>query len=214
MPIVTHTVPILQNLRIGIIAGGRSTRWGGEQSKCLSDFNGQAMVCSALARLSLPLLGICIRPEQLPAWQASGLPYPILQEHRSDLPEGPLKGIHCLLSALDETGNLMVIPCDMPLLNDQVLAVLWQKQVEMASPHPLVLTTAEGKHTPVCLLSRQQLGSLEAYLLAGNRKLIDWLRSVNAIAVPWLGDQQQINNLNHRETAETLQSSLSAINSN
>jgi molybdopterin-guanine dinucleotide biosynthesis protein A len=188
---------------LGVIAGGRSSRWGKSESKCLSAFRGQAMIASALNQLSLPVHAVCIRPEQYPAWQAAKLPYLIVQESRPDLPEGPLKGIHCLLSSLGERQQLIILPCDMPLLTDQVIEVLWKKQQEIGEDYPLLLTEASGKHTPVCLLSQRQLTSLESYLLTGEQKLIRWLEKEGVIAVPWLGDQALLQNMNYAEDALT-----------
>lgn len=190
------------SLCLGVIAGGRSSRWGCAQSKCLSEFQGQQMGTQVLARTRLNIQGICIRSEQAEGWQALDVSYPLIQESRPDLPEGPLTGFHCLISTLTPDQQIILIPCDMPLLTDQMFQHLWQASQTSHSLAPHVLTYASGEHTAVCLVSRHQLVSLENYLRSGQKKLIRWLEQEQAISVAWQGDQYLLNNFNRATDAD------------
>ncbi len=199
----TNTADFLPTeLCLGVIAGGRSSRWGDTGSKCLSQFDGRPMGVQVLAQTRLAVQGICIRPEQTEAWQAMELLYPLIPESRPDLPEGPLTGLHCLISSLTPDQQMIVVPCDMPLLTDQMFQPLWQSSQTDDSLAPRVLTYASGKHTAVCLVSRHHLHSLEAYLLSGQQKFIRWLTQEQAISVAWQGDQTLLDNFNRASEAD------------
>ncbi|MFA5662823.1 molybdenum cofactor guanylyltransferase [Castellaniella sp.] len=165
-----------------ILAGGQSMRmrsaaWP-NADKGLMTWQGHQLV--ARARRYMRSQGI---PAILISANRHLLDYarhgPVLTDP-SGLPNGgPLAGVLAgLLHAAD--GWLFVAPVDVP----ELPVDLCQRLAAEASPqHPAYARTPAGPH-PLCLLVHaSQIGSLETFLHAGQRRVQGWLASVQARVV-------------------------------
>jgi molybdopterin-guanine dinucleotide biosynthesis protein A len=184
-------------IALGILAGGHSRRWGG-RPKAIADFFGVPMTLSLVRRLALlPFLGLCIRDDQQD-W-AKHLPIPLVIEKHPEFPEGPLKGIHCLLSTLpDHYEWLLVTPCDMPWIPPNIAqTLLWQAQRQHASI--VTLAYANQRHSLVMLIHRSEEQPLANLLLSGTQRVSKWLSQRGAVCFPWPYSATHLSNLNHPE---------------
>ena len=164
-----------------ILAGGRGARMGGAD-KGLQGLQGQPLVLHALSRLrqqSLPPAQICISANRHRAdYETLGVP--VLADSWPDFP-GPLAGFlagltHCT------TPWLLTVPCDTPhfplSLCERLAHALLAQDADMA----MVATPERDEHgkrylqvQPVfCLLRAPLAGSLQRFLQAGGRRILDW----------------------------------------
>lgn len=145
-----------------VIAGGRSTRFGGE--KAVATFHGEALLLRAARRLAQAcgVVAINARPATQSAELARALGLPVLHDAPGD-PDGPLSGVKAALSWAIGQGarQLAVSPCDVPLLP----ADLYVRLVAAAGEGAAMAVTSEGRQPliavwPVAALPRvtQALG--------------------------------------------------------
>jgi len=184
-------------IALGILAGGHSRRWSGHP-KAIADFFGVPMVISLAHRFnSTPLLGLCIRDDQQD-W-AKHLPIPMVIETHPEFPEGPLKGIHCLLSVLPTQHEwLLVMPCDMPWIPPNIAhTLLWQGQRHAAKI--VTLSYANQRHSLVMLVHRSEIQPLAELLQTGAQRVHEWLSQRNAVRYTWPHSATQLSNMNRPE---------------
>lgn len=182
-------------IALGILAGGHSRRWGGHP-KAIADFFGTPMTLSLVRRFNgLTFLGLCIRDDQQ-HW-ANHLSIPLKIENHPEFPEGPLKGIHCLLSALPQQHTwLLVTPCDMPWIPPNIAqTLLWQAQRQHANI--VTLGYANQRHSLVILVHRSELPALAMLLSAGVQRVGEWLTQRQAVCYPWPFSASQLSNMNY-----------------
>jgi molybdopterin-guanine dinucleotide biosynthesis protein A len=156
-----------------VLAGGRGERMGGVD-KGLEPWRGRALVDHAIARLAPQVSGLMISANRNAAAYA-GRGWRVLADDVADFP-GPLAGILAGLRAAP-TPWLAVVPCDAPLLPDDLVARLAAAiqatagavvERELADRGPFI--------EPVCcLLAVDVADDLAAYLGAGGRKVEPWL---------------------------------------
>jgi molybdopterin-guanine dinucleotide biosynthesis protein A len=145
-----------------ILAGGRSRRMG--EDKALLPYNGVTLIEHVLATLrplTANLLVVADRPDKYPLAQARAL---------GDLfPDcGPLGGIVTGLTEAGEGAHL-VVGCDMPFLNLDVLRLL------LAASGPewdAVVPEVGGQWEPLCAVYRHTAcPKLRRFLVSGGRAL-------------------------------------------
>ncbi|MEZ5607121.1 MAG: molybdenum cofactor guanylyltransferase MobA [Burkholderiaceae bacterium] len=176
-PLVTPTPPITAL----ILAGGRGARMGGAD-KGMQTFQGRPLVQHALERLraqSLPPAQILISANRHRADYES-LGVPVLADALPDHP-GPLAGF---LAGLTHAGTplLLTVPCDTPhfplSLCERLAHNLQAQEADLAmiaTPERDARGTPYLQAQPVfCLLRTMLAGSLQAYLQAGGRRILDW----------------------------------------
>ena len=156
-----------------VLAGGRGSRMGGVD-KGLQPHRGISLAQHALLRL-----GDQVGPLMLSANRNfdtyASMGVPVWPDASADYP-GPLAGLlaglqHC------ETPYLVSVPCDTPDFPDDLVAKLAQAlaahdaDIAMAA----IVEGGELRMQPVfCLLKRELVQSLAAYLHAGERKVDRW----------------------------------------
>lgn len=154
-----------------VLAGGQSSRMHGED-KGLIRLKGLSMVEHVLNCIEPQVRSIIISANRnLDIYRHLG--HPVIPDAASEPTQyhGPLKG---LASAMRQTESdfLLCIPCDMPLLpNDLVIKLYQQLQdFELCMVH-------DGKRTQplVSLMRCDLLDSLESYLAGGGRKVHAWI---------------------------------------
>ena len=129
-----------------VIAGGRSTRFGGE--KAVARFQGRPLLSWAVERLSAVSAEVAVnaRPETETAALAAAEGLQVLHDASGD-PDGPLAGVKAGL-AWAQTGGasaLAVSPCDAPLLP----ADLFVRLLQAADGGAAMAVTDEGRQ-PLC----------------------------------------------------------------
>jgi molybdenum cofactor guanylyltransferase len=129
-----------------VIAGGRSTRFGGE--KAVAGLGDKPLLMWAVQRLqgSCEAVAVNARPgtEAESLARAEGLP--LLYDAPGDA-TGPLSGVKAGLTWARERGAraIAVSPCDVPLLPDDLFARL----IAAAGTGAAMAETSEG-HQPLC----------------------------------------------------------------
>ncbi|HKF93602.1 MAG TPA: molybdenum cofactor guanylyltransferase MobA [Gammaproteobacteria bacterium] len=152
-----------------VLAGGRARRMGG-QDKGFIHLNGKPMVEYVLAALK-PQAGVIVINANRSHDRYARYGYPVISDELSDF-QGPLAGIVSCLANL-ATPYLLTVPCDSPLLPDDLGLRLYQalihEQAELA-----VAYNGERLQPVFSLLRRELLESLLDFLEQGERKIDRW----------------------------------------
>lgn len=154
-----------------ILAGGRATRMGGID-KGLIVVAGQPMVQHVLQRLA-PQVGSLLINANRNQDTYGALGAQVVADRMPEFP-GPLAGMASGLAAA-ETDWVVTVPCDSPLLPDdlaqRLVTALHRDGADLA------VASGEGRLQPVfSLLPVRLLADLEAYLEQGERKIDRWFR--------------------------------------
>lgn len=165
-----------------VLAGGRGTRMGG-LDKGLQNHHGLPLALHALLRLQ-PQVGETMvnANRNLGAYEAMGVP--VWPDPLPDHP-GPLAG---LLAGLEHCATpwLACVPCDVPGFPHDLVARLAAAADAAGAPLALAATEDAGErrqHPVFALVHASLLESLVAYLHAGERKILPWMRSHGAAEV-------------------------------
>jgi molybdopterin-guanine dinucleotide biosynthesis protein A len=113
-----------------IVAGGRSTRFG-ERDKAVADLAGVPMIRRVADRLSgvVDRLVVNCRADQRAAIDdaLSGYDAPVGFAIDDDPDQGPMAGIGQGLSRVDADAYAFVVACDMPLVDPDFVAYLFER---------------------------------------------------------------------------------------
>ena len=173
-----------------ILAGGLGRRMGG-RDKGLQPFRGKPMAAWAIERLAPQVDVLLINANQnLAAYAAFG--YPVVPDRIAGF-AGPLAGLHTGLLAC-ETPLLVTAPCDSPFLPEDLVARL-RAALEAAGADLAVAQTGTQPHPVFCLVRREVLDGLTAFLEAGGRKVDAWYAALKVAEVPF-ADETAFANIN------------------
>ena len=184
----------LPSCSILLLAGGRGSRLGG-QDKGLVMWRGKPLITwlHAVARpLTSDLIISCNRNQQHYADLADQL----VSDEEADFP-GPLAGIRAGLAAASNQW-LMVLPCDAPLIDRQLLADLY----EAASRDPeKPLMLRQGRHwQPLfCMIPLRIAPAIEAAWQGGERSNREVLLALGAYGLEIAPEDPRLANLNTPE---------------
>lgn len=159
-----------------VLVGGKSTRMG--QDKALLPWHSQRLVEKVAAILAAvtgtaTLVG---RPERY-----ANLGIPCLADHREAL--GPLAGIEAALEAKQAEWNL-IVGCDMPDVNADVLRYLLDKAQQMHAPC-VAAQDSTGQIHPLCAVYHVRcLPIVKKSLDEGRLKLMSVLEELQAEYLP------------------------------
>jgi molybdopterin-guanine dinucleotide biosynthesis protein A len=176
-----------------ILAGGRGSRMGGID-KGLQDLNGRPLVQWVLDRLAPQVHTVLISANRnLTRYAEFG--YPVLPDSPSGTQgTGPLAGLHAALTAAT-TPLVAAAPCDSPFLPadlvERLLGAIEAQNADLA-----VARTADGVQRTFCLMRRELLPQLGAFLASGERKVGLWLTSLNMIEVDFDDESGAFSNIN------------------
>lgn len=183
--------PEVSQIAAVILAGGRGRRMGG-RDKGLVTIDGEPMIDRVISRLR-PQVGemLISANRSLNSYRRRGLP--VIADSLGPY-LGPLAGI---LSALDATRRplLLSVPCDMPLLPSD-LAERLHLGLMAADADASVACVGAQMHPVVCLLRRELIESLRAFLQGGGRKTGRWLQSLHLARVDFADQHRALVNLN------------------
>ncbi len=111
--------------------------------------------------------------------------------------DGPLAGIRAGLAHCD-TPFLACVPCDAPLLPEDLVERLMAALLASGADAAVAVTEEDGARHPqpvFCLLRKTLLPALDNYLRQGGRKMGAWLRSLR-LAEAEFADAAAFRNLN------------------
>ena len=174
-----------------VLAGGQGRRMGGVD-KGLVLLDGKPMVAHVLARLSPQVGAMLINANQNPErYAAFGVP--VVPDAVGGF-AGPLAGLHAGLSRVTDP-LAVTVPCDSPFLPLDLVArladALAQRQAQLA-----VAKTFDQPHPVFCLVRRDVLPHLAAFLDAGGRKIDAWYATLAVVEVPFDDEADGFRNIN------------------
>ncbi|KPX50274.1 Molybdenum cofactor guanylyltransferase [Pseudomonas syringae pv. helianthi] len=186
--IVPATLPPCSIL---LLAGGRGQRMGG-RDKGLIEWQGSALI-EHLHRLTRPLTDdlmiSCNRNIERYAQYADQL----VQDHDSEF-NGPLAGIRAALPRARHQW-LLILPCDVPLVDEPLLQALREK----AREHPeRPIMVREGQHWQplLCMIPTAHAATLEAAWQAGERSPRRAMEPLQPVALQLEAGDPRLANLN------------------
>lgn len=169
-----------------VLSGGLGRRMsddGRGVDKGLLPLRGQPMIRHAISRLA-PQVGALLVNANGRLADYARFGYPVVQDDPAGF-VGPLAGLHAAM-ATAATPWIVTVPCDSPFLPNDLVARLWQALDPASSggTRPAIACTADGRRHPVfALVPRGLRAQLAAYLADGQRRVDDWYRQQQAVAV-------------------------------
>lgn len=189
-----------------VIAGGRSSRFGGE--KAIARLGGRSLLEHGLAGLaSCRAVAVSAAAGTATERLARNLGHPALADPPG-LPAGPLSGVLAGLTwARDQGGEWLAIrPCDTPLTPPDLL----ERLRTAATPRGAFARTPEGAHPLCALLSVGLIAPLEARLAAGEHPAIQAFFRDQGLGVVDYADAAGFLNINNPADLAEAQRRLSA----
>ena len=169
-----------------LLSGGRGQRMGGAD-KGLLDWQGRPLIAwlhELVRPLTDDLLISCNRNAERYAPFADRL----VSDDEADF-QGPLAGIRAGLRAARQA-NVLILPCDAPQLDRQLLEAL----LSLAGERAVVVRQGEFLEPLFSVIPRALHADLEQAWQAGERSPQRWLRSLNPLTVECpLGDPRLAN---------------------
>lgn len=184
-----------------ILAGGLARRMN-HQDKGLIPYKGRPMISYAIAAMS-PVVDQLIINANRNHEQYRQFGWPVIADKSSSF-DGPLAGI---VTAMDysESGVLLVMPCDCPLVTSEhlqrLLNALTKQEADIAVAfdgeclHPVFLALKTSLHT-----------GLQDYLASGQRKVGDWLALYTVVKTDFSDQPELFININTMDELSTLES--------
>jgi len=177
-----------------IVAGGRGSRMG-SVDKGLQVFRGASLIQHVMQRFAPQVQTLLINANQnLDIYEGFGVP--ILPDAILGF-AGPLAGLQTGLIH-STTPYLAMVPCDSPFLPNDLVQRLRTGLEEGAADLSVVITGDVLRHQvhPVfCLMKATVLPELTSFLQSGERKMQDWIASLN-IAKVHFPDDAAFRNIN------------------
>lgn len=168
-----------------ILAGGKGQRMGGID-KGLVPFKGKRLIEHAIEHIKPQVDDIVISANRnLGQYEVLG--YAVHTDQSQDY-DGPLAGIAGALPYCKHD-QVMIIPCDMPSLPDNLVASMAQS----AANARLVVISTGGKTQLVFLLHRSLLDSINRYLAGKQHSVMQWVDSVDHRTIEMAIDNHFLN---------------------
>ncbi|HEY4720296.1 MAG TPA: molybdenum cofactor guanylyltransferase [Anaerolineae bacterium] len=157
-----------------ILAGGQSRRMG--RDKALIAFEDRPIIAHVIDTLRELSDDVLVVSNRSAAYESFGIR--IVPD--ADPPSGPLGGISAGLAAAQHD-LAIVVACDMPFLNTQLLRSLVDRAVNVDAVVPLTGDQFEPLHA---VYRRTCLAAIERHLAGGDRRVISFFDEVRVKAVP------------------------------
>lgn len=181
-----------------VLAGGRGSRMGGID-KGLQALNGKPLWRHVADTLQPQVTKLVISANRnLDSWQRSG--YPIIADTVHGFP-GPLAGMLSVMHRI-ECEWFLFCPCDTPFIPSFLATRLIQQK--NASPAVWV-HDGERDHPAVALVNREVIGELEAYLTAGERRVMVFLHKIGGHSVDFSDVKSAFVNVNTLDDLQSMQ---------
>ncbi|XZG69664.1 cyclic pyranopterin monophosphate synthase MoaC [Chitinibacteraceae bacterium HSL-7] len=186
-----------------ILSGGEGTRLGGED-KGLTRLSGRAMVewvrAALIEQNPAPTRVLLSANRNVAQYRKLGFERILTDLH--DERRGPLAGIVAALAAT-EADWLMVVPCDVPVLPEDLIARLAE---EVDSGAAAAVARSDALHPTICLLPKSAHAELARRLEANELRLSEALAAIGAAEVPF--GKGVFPNLNTRDDIAALENRL------
>jgi molybdopterin-guanine dinucleotide biosynthesis protein A len=171
---MSHSLPASSPIKIAavVLAGGQGERMG-RQDKGLVLYQGVPMVCWTLDRLT-PLLDKVVISCNRNFEQYASYGYTLVKDQIGGY-QGPLAGVHAAMQQLEGYTHVLVLPCDTPLLDEDVIQCLLQA-VRVHTEEIVLLKTDDQPqflHAVIPLKLTQALG---LWLETGERAVYKWYK--------------------------------------
>ncbi|MEM9604400.1 MAG: molybdenum cofactor guanylyltransferase MobA [Pseudomonadota bacterium] len=162
-----------------VLAGGRGSRMGGID-KGWAPYRGVPLITHVLSRLVPQVSAVLVNANRsVSRYQRLG--WPVLHDADPTAFDGPLAGMLAGLRAC-ETPWLLTAPCDSPFVPTDYAGRMVSAAEDAGAS--VAMASDGDRHQPVfCLLHRDRVHSLTAYLANGDRKIDLWTRAEGAIEV-------------------------------
>lgn len=175
-----------------VLAGGLGRRMGGVD-KGLQPLRGRPMIAWVLERLAPQVGEILINANQnRDAYSKFG--YRVVSDEVAGF-AGPLAGLHAGLKAARHP-LAVTVPCDSPFLPDDLVSRL---RGALGENDLAVAKTGEQPHPVFALIRRDVLGSLDAFLAGGGRKIDAWYAALKVVEVGFDDEAEAFRNINTLE---------------
>lgn len=181
-----------------ILAGGRATRMGGAD-KGLQLLDGKPLWRHVADALSPQVTHLAISANRnLERWYESG--YPVYSDSLADFP-GPLAG---MLSVMQQTQSewFLFCPCDTPFIPP----FLAERFIQQKQTAPVVwVYDGERDHPAITLMHRCLMPDLTAYLAAGERRVMAFMRDSGGHRVDFSDVRSAFINVNTLDDLQGIQ---------
>jgi molybdopterin-guanine dinucleotide biosynthesis protein A len=174
-----------------ILAGGQAKRMGGVD-KGLQPLQGKPLFQFIYDRLHSQVEHISVNANRNQAiYAAAGLP--VFGDNIEGF-QGPLSGI---LTALErsETDFVLFVPCDSPFFPENLLEKL-KSAVVFHGASIAYVHDGEREHPTFCLMACGLKDKLAAYLAAGERRMLQFMRQNGAVSVDFSENKAAFTNIN------------------
>jgi len=175
-----------------VLAGGLGRRMGGVD-KGLVMLDGRPMVARVLERLRPQVADVLINANQN-AERYAEFGYPVVRDAVGGF-AGPLAGLHAGLAQLRHE-YAATVPCDSPFLPADLIARLGAGLSARVGAQLAVAKTFDQPHPVFCLVRRDVLPHLTAFLDAGGRKIDAWYATLAMVEVPFDDEAAAFRNIN------------------
>ena len=181
-----------------VLAGGRATRMAGKD-KGLQHLNGKPLWQHVSDTLADQVAAMAISANRhIDIYQRSG--YPVYQDSLEKYP-GPLAG---MLSVMQQSHGEWFIfcPCDTPFIP----SCLVERLFLLRGTAPVVwVHDGERDHPAIALMHRSLAPALQAYLAAGERRVMVFMRESGGHSVDFSDVKSAFVNVNTSEDLQMMQ---------
>lgn len=181
----------LEEITCAILAGGEGSRME-RRDKGLIELAGRPMVERVIERVRRQVGAIVINANRnADVYRRYG--FPVIPDATGGF-RGPLAGMAAALGVCT-TRWVMTVPCDGPLLPDDLAARLYGA-IEEHNAELAVADDGKRLHPVFCLLSRGLAGNLEDFLAGGGRKIDRWFEQVRTARADFSDEAECFGNVN------------------
>jgi molybdopterin-guanine dinucleotide biosynthesis protein A len=174
-----------------VLAGGQGRRMGGVD-KGWVDLAGKPMIAHVLERLGPQVGDVLINANQN-LDRYSGFALPVVPDAVGGF-AGPLAGLHAGMTRATRP-HVVTVPCDSPFLPADLVARL-AAALAVENAQLAVAKTFDQAHPVFCLVRRDVLPHLAAFLAAGGRKIDEWYATLAVVEVPFDDEADAFRNIN------------------
>ena len=174
-----------------ILAGGQAKRMGGVD-KGLQTLHGKPLFQFIYDRLHSQVEHISVNANRNQAIYATA-GVPVFGDNIGGF-QGPLSGILTALERAD-TDFVLFVPCDSPFFPDNLLEKL-KSAVVFHGVSIAYVHDGEREHPTFCLMAHSLKEKLAAYLAAGERRMLQFMRQNGAVSVDFSENKAAFTNIN------------------
>jgi len=195
-----------------ILAGGQGARMRG-QDKGLLEINGRKLVEFTVEAIRPQVSDIIISANRNLSDYQKFTPHVI--KDISGYYSGPLAGVYSVMDYVessseqfDGTTDLLIVPCDMPLLPSDLTTRLYETRLKAHKTNAVAVSDGIRIQPLCCLLPLALKPQLKAYLENDNRKVMSWLQSIEILIADFSDEKAKFANINSHEDLSVVATQL------